>query len=131
MSTIAPISLTLVRTLHASPAEVFAAWTDPALMRRWFAPGEVSVEEARTDPHVGGEFYLRMRTADGDNPTVAGSFRDLQADRLLVFTWRWEGSDAETLVTVTLRDLGDQRTELTLTHERFAEADTRDHHEQG
>ncbi len=35
----APTSVTIVRTFACPIDEVFAAWTDPALLRRWLAPG--------------------------------------------------------------------------------------------
>jgi uncharacterized protein YndB with AHSA1/START domain len=41
----------------------------------------------------------------------------------LVYTWRWDSgpaaSEQESLVTVTFDDLGDWRTEVAVTHDRF------------
>jgi len=47
-------TLVLKRTLPATPDRVFAAWTRPELVRRWFSPGEMAVEEAALDVRVGG-----------------------------------------------------------------------------
>jgi uncharacterized protein YndB with AHSA1/START domain len=123
--------LSLVRTLDAPPGAVFEAWTDPAIMREWFAPGEVQVAEARSDPRVGGAYLIRMQTPDGEHPTVSGEFREVIRDRRLVFTWQWQGSEEETLVTVGFEALPGGRTQLTLTHERFAQEEARDKHEHG
>ena len=34
----APGSITIVRTFACPVDELFAAWTDPALLRRWLSP---------------------------------------------------------------------------------------------
>jgi len=49
----------------------------------------------------------------------------------LVFTWQWEGSDLETLVTLEFKGLSAGGTELTLIHEGFDSEDTRNKHGQG
>lgn len=125
------VSLTLVRTLEAPPAEVFEAFTDPAVLQQWMAPGAVKVDEARADARAGGEFHVRMHTPDGEHPTTSGVFQEVVAHTRIAFTWQWEGSDVETLVTVVLRALDGDRTELTLTHERFRDDEMRDKHNQG
>ena len=40
------IYLTLNRTIVAPVEEVFAAWTDPEQLRRWFAPDDALVARA-------------------------------------------------------------------------------------
>lgn len=125
------VSLTIVRTLDAPPDEVFSAWTDSEVLRQWMGPGEVVAEDARADARVGGEFYIRMHTPDGDHPTMNGVFAEVVANERLAFTWQWEGSDVETFVTVEFRALDGDRTELTLTHERFPESEMRDKHTYG
>jgi uncharacterized protein YndB with AHSA1/START domain len=72
-----------------------------------------------------------MRDPDGDEHRVSGTYREIEPDRRLVFTWAWESTpERESLVTVELRPLA-SGTELVLTHERFADADTRDRHDEG
>ena len=51
-----------------------------------------------------------------------------------MFTWDWENaarSVGETLVTIEFKDAGEDRTEVIVTHERFADAARVDRHEQG
>lgn len=48
----------------------------------------------------------------------------------LVFTWRWEAEEDETLVTLQLMPSG-AGTELVLTHQRFADEAGRDDHAKG
>lgn len=125
------IYLTLRRTIEAPVETVYAAWTDPALLRRWLAPGETAVARAVAEVAVGGTFLIEMRGKDGGKWLTSGLYREVIPNRRLVHTWRWEGSDVESLVTVELEPVSPGTTRLTLTHSRFAEAEARDEHERG
>ena len=125
------IALSLVRKLSAPVEKVYAAWTDPALMSRWMAPGEAVCIEARTVLEVGGEFYLHMRNPDGEDHVTSGTFQEVVPLERLVFTWQWQTSENQTLVTVAFRALDAGTTELTLTHARFPDEEVRDKHEGG
>ncbi len=125
------ISLTLHRTIAAPIETVYAAWTDPEMMRRWFAPGDLAVARAVAEVEVGGTFLVEMRGTDGEQHLTRGVYREVIPNRRLVHTWQWEGSDVESLVTVEFEAGSAQTTHLTLTHSRFADAESRDRHEGG
>ena len=114
------IYLTLHRTIDAPVEAVYAAWTDPELLRRWLAPGEASVARAVAEVEVGGTFLIEMRGKDGEKWLTRGLYREVVPNRRLVHTWRWEGSDVESLVTVEFEPESAGATRLTLTHSRFA-----------
>ena len=125
------IYLTLHRAIDAPVEAVYAAWTEPEMLRRWLAPGNATVVRAVAEVAVGGTFLIEMRGADGRRWLTRGLYREVVPHRRLVHTWRWEGSEIETLVMVEFEPESAGRTRLTLTHARFAEDDTRDEHEQG
>ena len=125
------IYLTLRRTIDAPVQAVYAAWTDPNLLRQWLAPGEATVARAVAEVEVGGAFLIEMRGTEGKTWLTRGQYRDVVPNRRLVHTWRWEGSDVESLVTVEFEPEPDGTTRLTLTHSRFPEAEARDEHERG
>ena len=127
----ADIHLTLHRTIDAPVETVYAAWTDPELLRRWLAPGNATVARAVAEVAVGGTFLIEMRATDGEKWLTRGLYREVVPNRRLVHTWCWEGSDVESLVTVELEPASAGTTRLTLTHSRFAEAEARDEHERG
>jgi uncharacterized protein YndB with AHSA1/START domain len=83
--------LRLVRVLDAPPERVYAAWTDPALLRRWWAaePGWTT-PEATADVRVGGAYRLSMQGTDGIARTVVGEYLEVDPPRRLVYTWKWE-----------------------------------------
>jgi uncharacterized protein YndB with AHSA1/START domain len=124
-------SLTLKRRLKAPPAKVFAAWTDPEKVKVWMGPGEIKALRVETDLRVGGRFRWVMQAPDGEEHDVSGVYREVVANRKLVFTWAWKSTpERESLVTVEIKPDGDGSL-LTLTHEQFFDADARDRHQGG
>lgn len=125
-------ALKVTRSYAASRERVFRAWTDPEVMKKWFAPSdEFAVPEVKIDARVGGRYRIVMRAPDGEYHRVGGVYREYSPPARLVFTWVWESTpERESLVTVEFKDLG-KSTEVILTHERFADEEARDKHEQG
>jgi uncharacterized protein YndB with AHSA1/START domain len=125
--------LVVTRIFKAPVERVYAAWTDAQQMKRWFAPGDMSVPVAEADVREGGGYRVQMAGSGSDCEfhTTGGIYREVVPNRRLVFTWQWEGSELETMVTLEFRPLSDSETELTLIHEGFDSEDTRDKHGQG
>lgn len=124
-------SLTIRRRLKASPAKVFAAWTDPEKIKSWFGPGEVRCTHAAFDLRVGGHYVIAATSPDGEKFQVGGTLREIVPDQKLVYTWAWQSTpERESLVTVEFQPDGDG-TLLTLRHEQFADDEARDRHQHG
>ena len=124
-------SLTITRKLTAPPDRCFRAWTDPEALKHWFGPANSEVLLAETDPRVGGRYRVVMRSHDGQEHDISGEFREVVANRKLVFTWAWRSTpERQSLVTVEFVPEG-AATALTLTHEQFADEAARDRHRQG
>jgi len=126
-------ALELRRTIPAPCQKVFAAWTGPEVVGRWFAPtAEYRIIVHELDLRVGGRYRFEMRHPDKPTHIAVGVYREIEAPSRLVFTWRWEGRDAmpETEVALDFLARGES-TELTLTHRGFDEAADRDRHSEG
>ena len=78
--------LEISRLLGASPAQIWRCWTDPALLRQWWAPRPVEVIEAGIDPRPGGRFHATMRTPDGTLYPVEGAILDCRPEARIVFS---------------------------------------------
>ena len=124
-------SLTLKRRLNAAPERVYAAWTDPEQIVKWFGPDAGAVTRAKVDARAGGGYTIVFHTEDGEEHHVSGVYREAVPPERLVFTWAWRSTpERESLVTVQIRPDGDG-TSLTLTHEQFFDEPARDRHREG
>ena len=70
-------SLTLKRRIKASPKAVYAAWTDPKKIVKWFGPDAGPVEHAELDLRVGGRYSIVFRTENGEEHHVSGVYREV------------------------------------------------------
>ncbi len=124
-------SLKVVRQYRTTPAQVWRAWVSAEALKQWMGPGPVICLETEVDLRVGGSYRILMQSPDGERHDVSGVYREIQPNRKLAFSWRWRSTpERDSLVTIELRAI-DTGTELTLTHEQFANEATRDHHQQG
>ncbi len=123
--------LTLVREFEAPPEALWHAWTEPEALKRWFGPDAGAVSLAQTDVRVGGRFHVVFKTLNGEQHDVSGTYREVETNRKLVFTWAWISTPARiSQVTLTFKPTG-KGTELTLLHEHFFDMAARDGHEFG
>ena len=119
--------VSLTRRITASPQEVYRAWLDPALLRRWLAPGGLEVTRAEVDERIGGRFRIWQGNADGDVGGFECELLELVPDRRIVFGWGLVGPHREagpvynSRLTITLEPAPEGATELTLVHERLDE----------
>ncbi|GAA1037219.1 SRPBCC domain-containing protein [Virgisporangium ochraceum] len=118
--------LTIDRTLAFPVERVWRAMTDPAALTAWFWPRRFD-PTVEVDLRVGGRYRI-------DGPAVgmavSGEYVAVEPPHRLVFTWLWDGEDAETLVTVELTPTADG-TRLVLRHERFVDDEAAKSHAQG
>jgi uncharacterized protein YndB with AHSA1/START domain len=123
------------RAYRATPEMVFRAFTEPALLSRWFSPSaDIPVEVLAFDLVVGGRYRIAYRLDEHAVTTVTGAFREITTPMRLVFTWTWEPPDPhagiDTLVTIDIASRG-PLTELTVRHEQFPDDASRDRHDDG
>jgi uncharacterized protein YndB with AHSA1/START domain len=124
-------SLTLKRRLNAAPEKIYAAWTEPTQLVKWFGPDSGAVKSAETDVRVGGRYAIEFSTEDGEQHHVSGVYKEVQPNRKLAFTWMWRSMpERESFVTVTIKPDGDGSI-LSLHHEQFYDEPARDRHEYG
>jgi uncharacterized protein YndB with AHSA1/START domain len=126
-----PTALTLTRVIRAPPEKVFAAWTEPELLKQWWGPGPVTCPEAHVDLREGGAYRIANLEADGSITWISGQFERVRAPEELVYTWNVSiVPGGPTLVRVRFLS-HPQGTKLMLIHERFASEPVRDMHLEG
>lgn len=80
------LDLVLERVVDVPPALVWRAWTEPALLTKWFTPAPWTTPHAEMDLRPGGKFRTIMRSPDGDEHDNTGCFLEVVDGRRLVFT---------------------------------------------
>jgi uncharacterized protein YndB with AHSA1/START domain len=126
------LSLTLTRILDAPRELVFRAWTEPEHLMQWSAPHGFTVTHADGELKPGGKWRSCMRSPDGKDLWLGGTYLEIAPPERLVFTHGWDedGPGRETTVTVTLED-HNGKTRLTLQQSGFPSMAERDGHEGG
>jgi uncharacterized protein YndB with AHSA1/START domain len=130
--------IVMTRELNASRDSVFKAWTEPAMLKKWFGPDGVNTIAAEVDLRIGGRYRLTMQEPNGSTIVHGGTYRKIDPPDKLVFTWILdgqscegsEGQPAETVVTLDFEDLG-STTRLTLTHDFLPSERSKEGHTMG
>lgn len=78
--------LEIDRVLMASPAAIWRCWTEPDLLKQWFCPNPIVMEQVRFDTRPGGSFAATMRTPSGKKVETDGCILALSPEKMLVFT---------------------------------------------
>lgn len=137
----------VLRVFDASVEQVWDAWTTEALVKQWWGPTHFTCPVANMDVRVGGTSLVAMRTPDGHDLYSTWSYEEVAPKSR--FAYRFNLSDAQGTAidpttlgmpsdfprdarhVVTLRALGDGRTELHMVEEGYLSDELRDLSRQG
>lgn len=139
-------ALVIERVFDATLEKVWAAWTDPEQVKKWWGPKDFTAPSITSDFRVGGKYlyamhgpagtefdkdmwstgtYKEIVPPDPSNPSgqakivATDSFADEQGNVVSSSHYGMEGMPMELTLTVTFEDLGDGRTKLIIHHEGF------------
>jgi uncharacterized protein YndB with AHSA1/START domain len=103
------------REFDAPRERVFAAFTDPAMIPRWWGPRDVITTVDTMDVRPGGAWRFVCRNADGGEDGFRGTYREVTPPERVVQTFEWEGMPGHVLVeTATFEDLGERTKVVTV-----------------
>lgn len=132
---IARAELTIKRIFDAPKELVFDCWTQEKHMAKWLFPKDFTLPFSQSDVRAGGSYRSCLRALDGTNHWLGGTYQEVTPHDRIVFTHAWQdeagNAEHETVVTITLKDLGDRRTQLTFHQEFFLSEASRDGHAEG
>jgi uncharacterized protein YndB with AHSA1/START domain len=115
-----PHVVRMTRVYDVAPERVFAAWTDPDMLRRWFVPEEsFAVDGVVVDLRPGGAYRIDMTDPQGRSLVLRGVYREIQPPTKLVLTWAL-GDESESRLLLRFQPRG-RSTEMILEHEYAAE----------
>ena len=108
-TTVSTEAVVIERTYNASVARVWRALTDANQMREWY----FDLKEFKPEPGFEFQFVVEH---EGNTYDHRCRITEVIPEKKLVYTWRYEGHEGNSLVTFELFPEGD-KTRLKLTHE--------------
>ena len=110
--------LAVTRTFDGPARLVYRAWTEPALLKRWWAPKSIGVVllSCEADVRAGGKYRFVFGHGSGEPMAFHGRYLEVIPNSRLVWT-NDEGGDGGTITTVTFEEKAG-KTQLVL-HELY------------
>jgi uncharacterized protein YndB with AHSA1/START domain len=130
----AEYELLITRVFDAPRALIFKCWSDPTHLAHWSGPRGFTTPHHTMDFRVGGRYRACLRSPDGVDHWVRGTYLEIVNPERLVLTHAWEDGQGnagpETMVTITfVEQLG--KTQITFRQAFFESAASRDGHNEG
>lgn len=126
------VEVIINKEINAPAAKVYQAWTQPELVKQWFAPGNNIALDAQVDLQEGKEYLFAIHDPDNNSDhIVSGTYEEIIPNKKLVFNWMWKDGVDRTRVTVELSETSTNTTLLTLTHTGFSQQEFADKHTSG
>jgi uncharacterized protein YndB with AHSA1/START domain len=127
--------LMLTRLIDAPRESLYRAWTEPALLKQWFAPMPWTTSHAELDVRPGGAATVTMRSPDGNDMPCPGVYLEVVPNQRLVFTdaytSAWQPSQKPFMtVILTFEDEGG-KTRYTARVRHWTVADRETHEKMG
>ena len=127
--------LTLTRLINAPREKVYRAWTEPEIMKRWFAPSPFTAPVVEVDVRPGGASYILMRGPDGKDYPNRGVYLEVVKNERIIttdaYTSAWVPSEKPFMTLVlTFEDEGG-KTRYTARALHWTAEDRKAHEEMG
>lgn len=118
--------------LAAPLTKVYAAWTDPKIVMKWFGPKPNTLVSADIDLRIGGAWRFVMRNDATGKMGFEGEYIQIDPNKRLVFKWSkfdeisaWRREDIPTsVVDITLTSVG-SGTNIHIVHSAIDDEATR------
>jgi uncharacterized protein YndB with AHSA1/START domain len=128
--------LVLTRIIDAPREKLFRAWTDPELLKQWFAPLPYTTPHAEMDVRPGGSSLIVMRGPDGNEFPNRGVYLEVVENERIVttdaYTKAWEPSEKPFMTLIlTFEDDGGGKTRYTARVRHWTVADREMHEKMG
>jgi uncharacterized protein YndB with AHSA1/START domain len=80
------LDLVLEREIDVPAHVLWAAWTRPEHLSKWFAPAPWTIVHCDIDVRPGGKFHLVIRSPEGQDHPTTGCYLEVVENRRLVWT---------------------------------------------
>lgn len=124
-------TLVVRRRIKATRERLFAAWTQPELLVRWWGPQGVACPSAQIDLRVGGSYRIANQFPNGTVVWIGGIFEVIEPPHRLAYTWKLESQNVPVERVTVSFEAHSTGTEVVVTHERIPDDTARTSHERG
>lgn len=123
--------LVITRVFDAPRELVWKSWTEPERLVKWWAPKNFTTPHFKVDLRVGGKFHGCMRSHEGKDFWITGTYKEIVPFERIVCTDSFSDEKGnvvpashygmpadfplEMLITVTFEESGN-KTKMTLVH---------------
>lgn len=132
------LKVELTRQSDAPISRLFKAWSDAADVKRWWQPDGFTTPVANMDFREGGKSLLCMRSPDGHDMYNTWNYSKIVPNERIEFVLNFSDKDGNTLDpaqigmppgipkdvrhVITFKDLGNNKTEMTITEYGYTSA---------
>jgi uncharacterized protein YndB with AHSA1/START domain len=115
VESIADREVVIEREFDVPARLLFAAWSEPEHLRKWFGPVGWPVTLCEMDFRRGGRFRIAMTGPSGEqNTPFGGTYLEIVPNRKIVYDNSFEEPGAEKMVVTVTFDEKGNRTKLTM-----------------
>ena len=125
-------SVVLKKKFRLSKQQLFEAWSNPQVMRRWLFAAQLRDNCCSVNNNfvTNGEYKIVMHFDESGDVELFGKYVEIDRYSKIVFTWS-NNILSNSLVTLSFKKLSENSSELTLEHSLFPDKTTRDEHVKG
>jgi uncharacterized protein YndB with AHSA1/START domain len=130
----AEYELSFTRVFDAPRTLIFECWSEPTHLAHWSGPRGFTTPHHSMDFRVGGQYRACLRSPEGVDHWVRGTYLEIVEPARLVMTHAWEDGQGnvgpQTEVTITFTEQSGKTT-MTFRQAFFESTASRDGHREG
>jgi len=126
------LKVNIEKIINAPIEKVFDAWLNPKMLSKFMrGMPDMPETDVEIDARQGGHFTFIMHAGDEKIPHT-GEYLEISRPVKLVFTWESQYSVVDnSTVTLNFTKIDDNKTNISLTHVKFIDEESRSGHEGG
>lgn len=126
------LTVNIDKIINAPIEKVFDAWLDPKMLSKFMrGMPDMPETDVEIDAREGGRFTFIMHYR-GEKIPHTGKYLEISRPDKLVFTWESQYSVVDnSTVTLNFTKIDENKTNVSLTHVKFIDEESRSGHEDG
>ncbi|GAB4223623.1 MAG: SRPBCC family protein [Kiloniellaceae bacterium] len=127
--------LVLTRLIAVPREKLFRCWTEPELLKQWFAPLPYTIKHAELDVRTGGSNYIVMCSPEGAEMPLRGVYLEVVKNERIVttdaYTRPWEPAEKPFFTAIVTFEEENGQTRYTARARHWTQEDCETHEKMG